>query len=260
MFIHDFSPEIFSIGPLTLRWYGVLFVIGVIGAYFTMRHIFKERGLKLEDMDSIGVYLILGLVVGARLGHIVFYNWEYFSSNPIEILKIWNGGLASHGAAIGVFVAYLIWIKVHKVKFFKYADLFVIVFPLIAGFVRLGNFMNSEIVGVRADYGVVFNRLGEDFARHPVQLYSAFMNFLIFAIMIVLYKKYYKSVPNGFYLFIYMGMYFVGRFTVEFWKDLHTLPESFPLSMGQVLSIIPILISIIYFAFFFKKMKNRGNK
>lgn len=260
MFIHDFSPEIFSVGPLTLRWYGVLFVIGVIGAYFIARHIFKERKLNLDDLDSIAVYLIFGLVIGARLGHILFYNFEYFSSNPVEILKIWNGGLASHGAAIGVFVAYLIWVAIHKVKFFKYADLPVIVFPLIAGFVRLGNFMNSEIVGVRAEYGVVFKRLGEDFTRHPVQLYSAFMNFLIFAIMIILYKKYYKSVPHGFFLFLYMGLYFVGRFTVEFWKDLHALPESFPLSMGQVLSIIPILISIIYFAFFFKRMKNGGNK
>lgn len=259
MFIHNISPELFSIGSLTIYWYGLLFVIGVVLAYFVLRSIYKEQKYKLEDLDGVGVYLFVGLVVGARLGHIVFYNFDYFLQNPIEIFKIWNGGLASHGAAIGVLVAYLIWLAIHKVKFFKYADALVVAFPLVAVFVRLGNFVNSEIVGTPTDsmVGVIFMKLGEGFGRHPVQLYSALMNLSIFVVLIVLYKKYYKKSPNGFFLFLYMGLYFVGRFIVEFWKDLHVLPGSFPLSMGQVLSIAPVLIAIVYFVFFFPKLKKR---
>ena len=258
MFIHDISPEVFSVGPLTVRWYGVLFVAGIILAYFIMRSIFKGRGYRLEHLDSVAIYLFFGLVIGARLGHAVFYNFDYFWNDPVEIFKIWNGGLASHGAAIGVFVAYLVWIRVHKVKFFKYADVFVLVFPLVAAAVRTGNFFNSEIVGTPTDgvFGVVFKKLGEDFGRHPVQLYSALMNLLIFAVLMILYKKYYEKTPRGFFLFLYMGLYFIGRFVVEFWKDLHALPESFPLSMGQTLSLFPILIAVIYFVFFFSKRKN----
>lgn len=261
MFVHNIAPEIVSIGPFTIYWYGVLFVVGVVLAYFIMRSFFKAYKYNVEHLDTLAIYLFVGLVVGARLGHIVFYNFDYFWENPVEIFQIWNGGLASHGAAIGVLVAYLIWIAVHKVKFFKYADMLVLVFPLVASFVRLGNFFNSEIVGTRTDYGVsvVFQRLGENFGRHPVQIYSALMNLLIFAILMLFFVRYYKKSPNGFFLFLYMGLYFVGRFIVEFWKDLHALPESFPLSMGQVLSIIPILIAIIYFIFFFPKLKKNKN-
>ncbi|NIA02247.1 MAG: prolipoprotein diacylglyceryl transferase [Nitrospirae bacterium] len=259
MFTHNISPEFFSVGPLTIYWYGLLFVIGVVLAYFVLRSIYKEQKYKLEDLDSVGIYLFIGLVVGARLGHIVFYDFDYFWKNPLEILQVWNGGLASHGAAIGVFVAYLVWIAVHKVKFFKYADALVVAFPLVATFVRLGNFVNSEIVGIPTDsaVGVTFVQLGENFARHPVQLYSSLMNLSIFVVLIVLYKKYYKKSTDGFFLFLYMGLYFIGRFVVEFWKDLHALPESFPLSMGQVLSIAPVLIAAVYFIFYFPKL-NKG--
>lgn len=258
MFVHNISPDVFSVGPLTVRWYGLLFVAGIILAYFVLRSIFKKRGHRIEDLDGIVIYLFFGLLIGARLGHAVFYNFDYFWQDPLEIFKIWNGGLASHGAAVGVFVAYLVWIWVHKVKFFKYADVFVLVFPLVAAGVRVGNFFNSEIVGTPTDsaFGVVFKKLGEDFGRHPVQLYSAFMNLLIFAVLMILYKKYYKKTPNGFFLFLYMGLYFIGRFVVEFWKDLHALPEAFPLSMGQTLSVFPILIAVSYFVFFFPKQKN----
>jgi prolipoprotein diacylglyceryl transferase len=258
MFIHDFSPEIVQLGPLAIRWYGVLFVIGIVLAYWVAHGLFKKRGWKLEHLDSLAIYLFFGLVIGARLGHVFFYNSKYFLENPVEILKIWNGGLASHGAAIGVFVAYLLWSKIYKVKFGKYPDTLIIVFPLVAGFVRLGNFMNSEIVGVRTDsgIGVVFKQLGENFARHPVQLYSALMNFAIFGFLYFVYQKYYKKVRPLFFLFLYMLVYFVGRFVVEFWKDLHWLPESFPLSMGQMLSLVPILIAVGWFGFvFFGKKK-----
>jgi len=165
MFIHDISPIIFSAGPFALRWYGFLFVIGIILNILLVRMLFKKAGYKVEHFESLIVYLLVGMVVGARLGHALFYNPEFFFSNPIELLYVWKGGLASHGAAIGLLITYLLWGWIHKVKFTKYVDLVVIGLPITAGFVRLGNFFNSEIVGraTNSEFGVVFSRLGEDF-------------------------------------------------------------------------------------------------
>ncbi|MDZ4209817.1 MAG: prolipoprotein diacylglyceryl transferase, partial [Candidatus Curtissbacteria bacterium] len=235
MFTQNIDPIIFTAGPISMRWYGLLFVTGIILAYLVVQYLFKKRGFKIEHLESLVIYLFFGLVIGARLGHVFFYSAEYFLSHPIEILKIWNGGLASHGAAIGLLIAYLIWLKVHKVKFDKYVDTIAVGIPLAAGFVRLGNFFNSEIIGTRTNLGigVVFQKLGEDFARHPVQLYSALMNFTVFAIMYFSYKKYYKKMPSYFFLFLFVALYFGGRFIVEFWKDLHGPIESLPISMGQ---------------------------
>ncbi len=253
MFIHTITPEIFSYGPITVRWYGLLFVIGIILNYLILLWVFKREGHKVADLESIVIYLFIGMVVGARLGHVFFYNAEYFLSNPLEILAIWKGGLASHGAAIGVFLAYIIWLLVHKVKFVKYIDLIVLGMPVTAGFVRIGNFFNSEIVGRPTDgsWGVVFTRLGEEFPRYPSQFYEAGLSFLIFFILMWVYKKFYKKLPPLFIMFLYVLLYFSTRFLVEFWKERHVIAIDSPLSMGQILSIVPVLIALIYFVILF---------
>ena len=225
--------------------------------YFFIRWVFQKQKYPLDKLDSVVLFLFFGLVIGARLGHVFFYEWDYFSAQPLEILKIWNGGLASHGAAIGLFVAYFAWCKINKVKFSQYIDALVLGMPITAGFVRLGNFFNSEILGnlTGSDYGVIFERVGETLPRHPVQLYSAFMNFLVFAILFVVYKKSFKKMPRMFFLFLYVLLYFVGRFVVEFWKDLQGPIESLPIQMGQLLSIFPVLIALGYFIFIYPKQK-----
>jgi prolipoprotein diacylglyceryl transferase len=257
VFVHDISPELLSIGPLTIRWYGLLFALGLALNYLFTRWIFKREKYPVEHLDSVAVYLLFGLVIGARLGHVFFYEASYYMSNPLEILKIWHGGLSSHGATIGLFVAYLIWTRVHRIKFTKYPDALVLGIPLTATFVRVGNFFNSEIVGnfTNSDFGVVFKQLGEETPRHPAQLYEAFLSLFIFVALFFVYKKYYKKAPKLFFLFLYLLLYFAGRFVIEFWKDLHAMPEWFPLSMGQVLSILPILVAVIYFIFSFHKRK-----
>lgn len=259
IFTHNISPIFFEIGPVEIRWYGLFFAIGIILTYFFTWWIFKREKYSIAHLDSLIIYLFVGLVVGARLGHILFYDPSYFLSNPVEILKIWNGGLASHGAAIGLLLAYLLWVRIHKINFSKYADAIVLGFPITAGFVRIGNFFNSEIIGIQTDgnWGVIFTKLGEDFPRHPVQIYSVLMNWLIFLILFLVYKKYYKKTPSLFFLFFYMLLYFGGRFIVEFWKDLQGPLTQFPVSMGQLLSIPLIFIAIVYFIFFFKKQKLR---
>ncbi len=259
-FINDLSPIMLSIGPLEIRWYGMFFAIGLFLSYTVLLQIFKKESLPLKDLDSLVVFLFVGLLVGARAGHILFYNFEYFSQNPAEILKIWNGGLASHGAAIGLLVAYSLWVFIKKVSFSKYVDLVSVVVPLTAGMVRLGNFFNSEIYGkpTHSTFGVIFKRLGEDFPRHPSQIYESLIAFSIFGIMLVLYKTVYKKAPKLFLLFSFVFMYFTSRFFVEYFKDRVAQSDIYFLSKGQLLSILPIAISLIYFGYIiYRKVRTK---
>jgi len=251
------SPILLELGPITLRWYGLLFSSGLVLSYMYAVKLFKQKNFKIEHLDSLVVYIFLGVVLGARFGHVVFYNPSYFFSNPLEIFKLWNGGLASHGAAIGVLLAYFLWTKKNNVKFTKYIDYIALTTPIAAVFIRTGNFFNSEIVGkfTGFDYGVVFAKLGETMPRHPSQLYEALLNLLIFVLFFWLYKKDSNRRPL-FFTSIYFILYFGGRFILEFWKDLHALPEGFPLSMGQVLSFVPMIIGfVLFYSFRNKKVK-----
>ncbi|MFA6992479.1 MAG: prolipoprotein diacylglyceryl transferase [Candidatus Gracilibacteria bacterium] len=258
IFVNNLDPILFDFGFAEVRWYGLFFAVGLVLNYLILSKIFRREKLPAAHLESLALYLFLGLVIGARIGHVVFYNFAYFAAHPTEVFAIWNGGLSSHGATIGLLLAYTIWILVHKVKFAKYADLIAIPMPLTAAFVRFGNFFNSEIVGnPTGSYGIVFKRLGEDFPRHPSQLYEAFALLLIFAVLMWMYfgrkKKEDRALatarayPPLFFMFTFILFYFVARFFIEYTKDLHVFQESFPLSMGQVLSILPILAALVYF-------------
>ncbi|MCD6109711.1 prolipoprotein diacylglyceryl transferase [bacterium] len=251
MFVQNISREITTFGGLTLRWYGLMFVIGLLINYFFTRWVFKREKYPLDYFDTVALFLFIGMVIGARLGHVFFYDASFYLSHPIEILKIWKGGLASHGAAIGLLVAYLLWIKFQHVKFTKYIDVLVLGMPITAGFVRIGNFFNSEILGKPTDgtWGIVFKKLGEDFPRYPTQFYEAGLSFGIFFILFWVYLKFYKKLPPMFIMFLYVFLYFLTRFIVEFWKERQAFTYDIPLSMGQWLSIIPVLLAVFYFVY-----------
>ena len=256
IFINNLSPVLVEIGPIQIRWYGLLLSAGVITYYYLTKWIFRREGYPQSDIEGIIIYLFFGMIAGARLGEILFYEPAFYLSNPAEIIKIWHGGLSSHGAAIGIFLAYILWTKSRKIEFTRYADVLVIGFPITAAFVRIGNFFNSEIVGkpvINGNWGVVFKRLGEDFPRHPAQLYEAALLLIIFAVLILVYRRYYRKTPPLFFLSLFMLLYFSGRFIIEFRKDLHVLPVWFPLSMGQMLSIAPVILSAGYFLIVFPK-------
>ena len=306
MFVQNFSKIAFKIGPvgpIEVRYYSLLFVCGIVGYYFVTRFLWKKEKWPMADFDSLVIYLFFGLLIGARLGEVLFYHPVYYFSHPIEIFEVWNGGLASHGAAIGVFVAYSIfWFfrrrkenrlsvkelpMAKRFKFSKYADALALAMPLVAGFVRIGNFMNSEVVGRATDlpWGVIFVQNGENFARHPVQIYEGLLCWGIFALLFSLYLKKFKelkavaaesagrkSVTHGlkssenvplykpyFFLFIFIGIYFTGRFLLEFLKEFKINEPSMwwtaGMTMGQILSIIPIVIALVYFIFFYPKIK-----
>lgn len=254
-FIHNISPELVTLGPFSIRWYGLLFVIGFVLSLLATYWVFKREGKDIRQLESLALYILIGMIVGARLGHILFYNLDYYLANPLEIIMIWHGGLASHGAALGVFLAYLIWVKVYKVKFIAYVDLLVIGMPLTATCVRIGNFFNSEIIGKPTDgsWGVIFKKLGEDFPRHPTQIYESLLSLIIFGILFLIYLKFYHNLPKLFLMSSYIFLYFTSRFVVEFWKERHILAVDFPLSMGQILSILPIIVAIGIFIYIFFK-------
>ena len=259
-FIWDTSPEIFSFGIITIRWYGLLFALTFIVGYQILTYIFKKENKQIKHLDSLAIYVAIGTAIGARLGHCLFYAPEYYLSNPIEILKIWEGGLASHGGAIGILIA--IWLFQRKYKEFTMLwilDRLVIVVALGGLFIRTGNFFNSEIYGTPTDlpWAVVF-ALRDNIPRHPAQLYEAIAYFLVFIILFLIYKK--NTFKEGFLFGLFLVLVFSARFLLEFLKEVQSgFEANLLLDMGQILSI-PFILVGIFFVFKKNKFKKSHNK
>jgi prolipoprotein diacylglyceryl transferase len=287
--IWDVSPEIFSIGFLTIRWYGLLFAAGILIGQTLMYQFFKLEKKPESELESLLLYMVLAIVLGARLGHCLFYEPAYYLSHPIDILKIWEGGLASHGATVGILLA--VWLFAYKryqiaLSLYKLFSLPVLnLIPMIFGvdmkkepvkseetytwlylldrlvmtialggaFIRTGNLMNSEIVGLPTNlpWGVVFRRnltpegFPEDFARHPSQVYEAIFCVLLFLFLLTYYLKLKEKTPNGLIFGWFVVLLFTQRIIVEFTKENQVAFENgLPLNMGQILSIPMVLFGI----------------
>lgn len=256
-FVWNATPEIFSFEDLifgldlTMRWYGLFFAIGFGIGYKLMSDMYKDANKSLNDLDDMLVYLILGTVIGSRLGHCLFYQPDFYLANPLEILYIWKGGLASHGGAIGVPVAMYIYSLRYKDQPFMWIlDRVAVTVPLVGFLIRMGNFMNSEIVGKATDlpWGVVFARNGEDFARHPTQIYEALSYLFIFIVIKLTYNKTKEKTPNGKLFGMFFMLIFTFRFFMEFLKKNQVgFEEGLPLNMGQLLSIPLIIMGAIWY-------------
>jgi len=254
------SPEIFYLGPFSVRWYGFLFAMAFVAGYFIMGWIYSKEGKPKTDVEQLAVYMIFGTVIGARLGHCLFYNPIYYLSNPIEILKVWEGGLASHGAALGIIISLYLYIKKKKdVKLLWLLDRIVIVVALGGSFIRLGNLFNSEIIGKPADvpWAFIFRSI-DDVPRHPAQLYESIAYFIIFLILITVYKKRRKQIQNGFLFGLFLVLVFSFRFFVEFLKENQSSFEAgMALNMGQLLSIPFVLTGFFFITRSFKKRNEK---
>lgn len=277
------SPEIAQIGPLTLRWYGLLFAMGFLIGLFIVRRMFLAEKAPEAWLDKCFLYVVGGAVLGARLGHVFFYDWEYYSKHLGEIFKIWEGGLASHGGAIGIILAMWIFSRtVSKKSILWILDKIVVPTALAGGFIRLGNLMNSEIVGKPTDspLGFLFknaakdtwvkceecvqfvtnclktgtNNLGAEMCmvpRHPVQLYESIGYFAIFGILFYTYWRTEKRHKPGYIFGLFLVLIWGTRFGWEYLKMSQGGFESafgYVLSTGQLLSIPFILIGL-YFMF-----------
>lgn len=249
--VWNVKPQIIEIGDFQLRWYGLLFAFAFIVGNYLMGKMFKNEGVPDKWLDKILIYVLIGVVLGARFGHVFFYDWPYYSQHPGEILMVWKGGLASHGAAIGVIIALWLFSRNVSHKSILWAlDKVVITVASAAVFIRIGNLMNSEIIGTPTDvpWAFIFERV-DPLPRHPVQLYEALAYLLIF---IFLYQSYWKKgygEKRGFLFGAFLALLFSSRFIMEFFKNSQGGFES---SLGDVLTTgqwlsIPFVLIGIYF-------------
>jgi prolipoprotein diacylglyceryl transferase len=248
-FIHwNANPEIFNIGPLSVRWYGLLFASGLLIGYYIGEWMLKSEKVPQKWIESLFFYIIIATVVGARLGHVFFYGWDYYSQHPAEIIKVWQGGLASHGGALGIMIALYIHSKVVTKRSMVWAlDRIVVPTALVAAFIRTGNLMNSEIYGVETalPWGFIFERNEETVAKHPTQIYEALAYILSFIFLMFLYKKTNSKNRPGLLLGVFFILIFASRFFIEFIKeDQEAFEATMQLNMGQWLSVPFVLFGI----------------
>ena len=246
------NPEIFAIGPLSLRWYSILFVSGFILGWFIFKWFFQREGIPVKLLDPLLYTLLIGTIVGARLGHCLFYQPDYYLGSWdgfVEIFMPWKGGLASHGGTIALIIA-MIWFarhygRRHDFDFFWIVDHLVIAICFAATFIRLGNLFNSEIYGDVTDlpWGFVFELREETLPKHPTQLYEALCYLILGIVLTLLYKYRAKKMYRG----TFTGLFFIGcfgsRFLIEFIKEPQVgFEQDMVLNMGQWLSIPFVLL------------------
>lgn len=247
------SPEIIQLGPITLRWYGLLFALGFLLGLFMVRRMFLAENAPEEWLDKCFMYMVVGTILGSRLGHVFFYDWDYYSQHLSEIPQIWRGGLASHGGALGIIIA--LWFfsrNISKKSILWILDKVVVPTALAACFIRLGNLMNSEILGKPADvaWAFVFQRV-DDVPRHPAQLYEAITYLLSFLLLYYTYWYTEKRHKLGYVFGLFLVLAFGTRIFNEAFKASQGGFESAfgnVLSTGQLLSI-PFVLAGLYFMF-----------
>lgn len=247
------DPVLFSLGPLSVRWYGLAFAIGFFIGYHIVARMFRHEGAPEKWLGILLMYVVVATVIGSRLGHVFFYDWGYYSSHPSEIFKIWEGGLASHGGTIGNIIAVFLfsWFVSKKPASWTF-DKLVIPIALVGGLIRLGNLMNSEIYGsiTSLPWGFVFVRNGETLAAHPTQIYEALCYFALFILLMWMYwRKNAEERPWLITGIFFMGI-FIPRFLIEYVKNVQEpweleMISEWGLNQGQMLSIPFIILGII---------------
>lgn len=251
-FIHwNISPTIFSVGPISVRWYGLLFAMSFVVGYFIMLRIFRKENIPEPLLDQLSMYMLIATVVGARLGHVLFYEPASYLAHPLDILKIWQGGLASHGAAIGIIIALYLFSRKTRQPFFWVIDRIVIVVALSGFFIRTGNLFNSEIYGniTNLPWGFIFERAGETLPRHPTQIYEGLTYLILFFFLLWYYYKKDGKPRPGLLFAIFLIVVFGFRLLVEFIKEPQVAFESsMALNMGQLLSIPLVIAGIVILA------------
>ena len=256
----DVDPEIFRVGSLAVRWYGLLFASAFFFSYIVMNKIFKNENIGEEVLDRLTIYMAIGVIAGARVGHCLFYEPAYYLQNPLEILMIWHGGLASHGAAIGILLALWLFSKKEKKDYIWILDRIAIVVALSGFLIRMGNLMNSEIYGVETTlpWGFVFLRNNEVAPKHPTQIYEALLYLSIFVLLYRIYWSKKGEHIQGLLISLLCVMIFAGRFFIEFLKeDQVAFEASMTINMGQWLSI-PFALAGLWGVYTSIKMNKRA--
>jgi len=250
MFINNFDPVAFQIISFEIRWYSLAYIAGIIIGWMLCKKIFIRKSDINEKFDDYVTYLVIGIIIGGRLGYIIFYNFNYYINNFFDIFKVWEGGMSFHGGLIGIIVASILFSKKNNQDSFLYMDLVSLVAPIGIFFGRLANFINSELYGTPTDipWAVTFVQV-DNLSRHPSQLYEAILEGVILFIILMYFKnKDYLKKP-GLISGLFLIFYSLFRFFIEFVR----VPDEqlgyliFELSMGQIISLIFFVIGIILF-------------
>ncbi|QIL77206.1 prolipoprotein diacylglyceryl transferase [Hymenobacter sp. HDW8] len=249
----DVAPEIVKIGPLTLRWYGLLFMSGFVLGSFVLSHIYRSERVSPQWVDVITIYMLVGTIVGARLGHCLFYDPGYYLTHPLDILKIWEGGLASHGATLGILLAVWLFSRNNKFDYLWTLDRIVIVVALGGALIRLGNLFNSEIFGHETTVPWAFKFVrdtehlvnGVAVPRHPTQIYESLFCVFLLVLLYLMWNRTKEKTPRGQLFGLFVVLLFTFRFLVEFLKeDQSDFESGMVLNMGQILSIPLIFMGL----------------
>ena len=250
MFINNFDPVAFHVMSFEIRWYSLAYIAGIIIGWLLCKKVFIRKSDINEKFDDYITYLVIGIIIGGRLGYIIFYNFSYYINNFFDIFKVWEGGMSFHGGLIGIIVASILFSKKNNQDSFLYMDLVSLVAPIGIFFGRLANFINSELYGTPTDipWAVTFIQV-DNLSRHPSQLYEAILEgIILFTILIYFKNKNYLKKP-GLISGLFLIFYSIFRFFIEFVRapDEQLGYLIFKLSMGQIISLIFLVIGIILF-------------
>ena len=250
MFINNFDPVAFQIMSFEIRWYSLAYILGIVIGWILCKKIFIKKSDISEKFDDYITYLIIGIILGGRIGYIVFYNFSYYLDNFLDIFKIWQGGMSFHGGLLGIIFSSYIFAKKNNQNLFFYLDQVSIVAPVGIFFGRLANFINSELYGTASNvpWSVIFIKV-DNLSRHPSQLYEAILEGLIlFIILIYFTNKNYLNKP-GLISGLFLIFYSIFRFFIEFFR----VPDEqigyliLNLTMGQIISLVFASIGITFF-------------
>lgn len=259
----NISPIAFSILGFPIRWYALAYIIGFILAFYYIKYILRNstnNKLSYIQLDDLFSYMILGIILGGRIGYTLFYNFNYYINNPIAIFKLWEGGMSFHGGLLGGIITLVLWCKKNKQQFLYIADIICMSIPIGLFFGRIANFINAELYGriTTSKFGIIFPHTN-GLPRHPSQLYEALTEGLLLFIILYIMRKF-KSIKNrsGIIAFSFIGLYGIARTSMEVFRepDAHIGFLKYGFTMGQILTIPMLLISITSIIYLMKKQEN----
>ena len=252
----NIDPILVDLGPIRLSWYGLMYVFGFFISYLLVRYQMrrKEFDISKQEVENLYFYLILGLMVGARLGYVLFYDLKMYLADPLEIFAIWHGGMSFHGGLIGVLLVGILFSWKNKKSFWRMADLIIVTVPIGLGLGRIGNFINGELYGrvAQIPWGMIFPK-GGPLPRHPSQLYESALEGGVLFLILWLIKD--KKIPSGGLLALFLSLYGTFRFFIEFFRepDVQVGFVFGPFTMGQILCAFMIVGGIILFLYLKRK-------
>ncbi len=258
----NINPILIDLGPVRVSWYGLMYVLGFLASYLLVRYQMKKKdfGVSSLEVENLFFYLILGLIIGARLGYVLFYDLKMYLADPLEIIAVWHGGMSFHGGLIGVLIVGILFSWKNKKSFWRIADLFIVTVPIGLGLGRIGNFINGELYGrvTHVPWAMIFHTDKDLLPRHPSQLYESGLEGGVLFLILWFLKD--KKLPDGGLLAVFLSFYGLFRFIVEFFRQPDPQLGFIlgPFTMGQILCSFMIVGGILLYLYLKARAQRKG--